>query len=54
MTDFRRVLFAGASWMVAVRGLDRALGFVSTLVLVRILAPEDFGLTLIAVRFETP
>ena len=30
--------------MVAVRGLDRALGFVSTLVLVRILAPEDFGL----------
>lgn len=48
MSEFRRTLFTGASWMVAVRGVDRALGFVSTLVLVRLLVPEDFGLVAMA------
>jgi lipopolysaccharide exporter len=48
MTTFRRALFTGASWMVAVRGLDRTLGFVSTIVLARLLVPGDFGLVAMA------
>lgn len=34
----------GAAWMVAFKILDNALGLVSTLVLARMLAPQDFGL----------
>jgi O-antigen/teichoic acid export membrane protein len=34
----------GAAWMVAFKMLDNALGLVSTLVLARMLAPQDFGL----------
>ena len=34
----------GAAWMVVLRSADRILGFVSMLVLARLLVPEDFGL----------
>lgn len=34
--------------MIAVRALDRALGFVSTMILARLLLPEDFGLLAMA------
>lgn len=34
----------GAAWMVALRSVDRLLGLASTLVLARLLVPEDFGL----------
>ena len=34
----------GAAWMVALQSADRALGFVSILVLARLLVPADFGL----------
>ena len=34
----------GAAWMVALRSADRVLGFVSMLVLARLLVPADFGL----------
>jgi lipopolysaccharide exporter len=43
MSTLRSRLAAGARWTVAVRVVDRAIGLVSTLVLVRLLAPGDFG-----------
>jgi O-antigen/teichoic acid export membrane protein len=48
MSDFRQTLLTGASWMVAVRVLDRALGLVSTIILARLLVPADFGLVAMA------
>src|SRR6476620_2988740 len=37
-------LVRGTLWMVASRWAIRMLGLISTLLLVRLLAPEDFGL----------
>src|SRR3954470_12178253 len=34
----------GAGWVVAWRMITRSLGLLSTLILVRLLAPTDFGL----------
>jgi len=48
MTDVRRKLATGASWMVAVRIVDRTLGLVSTIILARLLVPKDFGLVAMA------
>lgn len=38
----------GATWLVALRLVSRGLGLISTLILVRLLSPEDFGLNAIA------
>ncbi len=38
----------GAAWTVSFRMADRAIGLVSTLMLARLLAPEDFGLIAMA------
>lgn len=38
----------GAAWMVSLRFADRILGFGSTLILARLLIPEDFGLVALA------
>jgi len=38
----------GASWIVAWRMVTRALGLASTIVLVRLLLPADFGLVALA------
>ena len=42
---------AGAAWLIGWRMCTRALGIVSTLVLVRLLLPEDFGLVALATGF---
>jgi O-antigen/teichoic acid export membrane protein len=42
----------GAGWMIAWRGFARALGFVNTLILARLLVPADFGLVSMAMTFE--
>lgn len=42
----------GAGWLIAWRMMTRALGLVSTLVLARILVPEDFGLIAMATAFS--
>lgn len=34
----------GAAWMIAFKMVDRSVGLISTIVLARMLAPEDFGL----------
>jgi O-antigen/teichoic acid export membrane protein len=39
---------AGAAWMVAFKLADRSLGFISTLVLARLLVPADFGIVAMA------
>jgi O-antigen/teichoic acid export membrane protein len=45
----RRRLIQGAAWMVATKWGVRLLGVVSTIVLARLLAPEDFGLAAMAI-----
>lgn len=42
----------GAGWVVAWRMVTRSLGVLSTLVLVRLLAPADFGLVALAASFS--
>lgn len=39
---------AGAAWMVAMRFGFRAIGFASTVILARLLVPEDFGIVAMA------
>lgn len=41
----------GAGWVIAWRMATRGLGFISTLVLVHLLSPEDFGLVALATAF---
>ncbi|MDQ2763908.1 MAG: oligosaccharide flippase family protein, partial [Pseudomonadota bacterium] len=41
----------GASWMIAWRFVTRGLGFVSTLILARLLVPADFGIVAVASAF---
>lgn len=43
----------GASWMLAWRSINRLLGLISTLILVRILTPDDFGIVSLAFAFST-
>ncbi len=38
----------GAIWMIGMRLIERGIGFVSTLILARLLIPEDFGLVAMA------
>ena len=41
----------GTGWVVAWRVISRNLGLLSTLILVRLLRPEDFGLVTLAAGF---
>jgi lipopolysaccharide exporter len=41
----------GALWMVLFKLLERSLGFISTLILVRVLSPGDFGVVAMAMSF---
>jgi lipopolysaccharide exporter len=42
----------GAGWMIGWRALTRVLGLASTLTLVRLLVPDDFGLVALATGFS--
>ena len=44
-------VISGALLTVAMRWTDRLIGFLSTLVLARLLAPEDFGVIAMAFLF---
>lgn len=48
MRELGRHVAFGAAWMVALRISERFLGLLSTLILVRLLAPADFGLVAMA------
>ena len=50
-TSLGRKAVTGAGWILAWRMLTRGLGFVSTLVLARLLVPNDFGLIAMATAF---
>lgn len=48
MSEVRSSVARGAAWMVVARLLDRGLGLVSTLILARLLVPDDFGIIAMA------
>jgi len=43
-TSLRSSLIKGSSWMIGMRWSIRGIGLVSTIILVRLLEPDDFGL----------
>ncbi len=43
MSRLRHRLASGARWTMSIRVVERGIGFVSTLILARLLAPADFG-----------
>jgi lipopolysaccharide exporter len=43
-TSIRARIVSGAVWMTALRLIERTIGLVSTLILARLLVPDDFGL----------
>jgi len=43
MTSLRARLAIGAQWTISIRIIDRVIGFATTLILARLLAPADFG-----------
>ena len=48
MTSLNRKMAKGASWLILFRLVERGIGFVSTLILARLLVPADFGLVAMA------
>jgi len=48
VTNLGKKVAVGALWMVALRFIERGIGFVSTLILARLLVPADFGLVAMA------
>lgn len=44
-------IFSGALWMISLRLLQRSIGLISTVILARLLVPEDFGLVAMALAF---
>ena len=48
MQDLGSAVARGAVWMVLLRMSVRALGLVSTMILARLLTPDDFGIVAIA------
>lgn len=44
-----RQIAGGAAWLMGFKLLDKSIGLISTLILVRILSPSDFGLVAMAV-----
>ncbi len=51
MHDVSRKMAAGAAWMVLFKFAERSLGFISTLILARLLVPADFGVVAMATSF---
>jgi lipopolysaccharide exporter len=48
MEQVGRKVAVGALWMISLRLIERSVGFVSTLILARLLLPADFGLIAMA------
>lgn len=53
MQDIRSKMARGAAWMVAFKLIDRSIGFVSTLILARLLTPDNFGVVAMATSFTS-
>lgn len=48
MSSLGRQMAKGAAWLVVFRLVERGIGFISTLILARLLVPSDFGLVAMA------
>lgn len=48
MTTVHKQMAKGAAWMVLFKFVERSIGLVSTIILARLLVPEDFGLVALA------
>lgn len=48
MTTVYRQMAKGAAWMMLLKLVERSIGLVSTVILARLLVPEDFGLVALA------
>lgn len=48
MNDLKRRVATGAAWLVLFRLIERGIGLISTLILARLLVPDDFGLVAMA------
>ena len=48
MSDIDKKIAKGAAWMVAFKMIDKIIGLASTVVLARMLVPDDFGLVAMA------
>ena len=46
--SIKREMILGSAWMVGMRWVIRGIGLISTMILARILVPEDFGLVAMA------
>lgn len=51
MENISKKMAVGAAWMVAFKLLERGIGLVSTIILARLLEPDDFGLVAMATAF---
>ena len=49
--SLNRKIADGALWMLLFKAVERSIGFVSTLILVRLLLPADFGIVAMAIAF---
>ena len=49
--SLRDAMIVGSAWMVSLRWVVRGIGLVSTVILVRLLAPQDFGLVAMGMLF---
>ena len=47
-TDLKQKVVVGAAWMVGMRAAVNFLGFVSIIILARLLTPDDFGVVALA------
>lgn len=48
MTELKSRMAKGAAWLILFRLVERGIGFISTLILARLLVPADFGLVAMA------
>lgn len=51
MNDIKLEIVKGSAWMIGLKWFMKSLGIISTLVLARLLLPEDFGLVATAMIF---
>lgn len=49
MHEVNKKMARGAAWMVSFKFLERGLGLISTIILARLLIPEDFGVVAMAI-----
>lgn len=51
MENISKKMAKGAAWMVAFKMVERSIGLISTIILARLLEPDDFGLVAMATAF---